>query len=162
MAKRKQNCKNCPEIRRCAECKDNYGKPYCKTMQGRLSLSKWTLFIICFVAFLGVLGPFTAECILPFFFPKEELETLSHWNTYVGIILGSVATILSIVSLAMAFHNMDEAYAQQRTSSEQYSNMMQAIKQSEINEKKLEVSQSDTQENYNLKNMDNSTDEIAK
>lgn len=142
MAKQKKLCKNCSEIRRCAECKDNYGRPICKTMQGRLSLRMWSLIVICFFGFIGILGPFTAECILPFFFPEKELKTLNHWNQYVGIVLGSVATILSIVSLAMAFHNMDEAYAQQRTNNEQNSNMiqrLQLIEQSMIKENKLEA-----------------------
>ena len=66
------------------------------------------------------MGPFIAQCWLSIAFPEAPIDGLEMWNQYVGIVLGIVATILSIVSLVMGFHSTNEAYEQQRKAFDQY------------------------------------------
>lgn len=68
---------------------------------------------IFWLSILGLIIPFSAEVILPFLFPCIRVDGVAVWNQFVSIILGVIATIMSIVSLALCFRsdkNMTEAY----------------------------------------------------
>ena len=119
------DCKDkgcCP----CPDCKDANSPP-CKELENKYGLRKWSIGIISGVVLVGCLGPFIAQCILPFFVPCCSINGLEMWNQYVGIILGVVATILSIVSLVMSFHSSDEAYIQQREAFDRYKSTVDLI-----------------------------------
>lgn len=59
--------------------------------------------LLCGVILIGGLVPFAAQFICPFIFPDRPIAGAEVWNQYVSIVLGIVATILSIVSLKMCF-----------------------------------------------------------
>lgn len=63
---------------------------------------------------IGIIGPFLAQCILPFFFPEVSIEPLELWNQYVSLILGLVALLMSIVSMYLGFKSSDESYDMER------------------------------------------------
>lgn len=65
------------------------------------------------LSILGLIVPFAAQFVLPFFFPDVNVAGVEVWNQFVGIILGMIATIMSIVSLVLCYrsdHNSTEAY----------------------------------------------------
>ncbi len=65
--------------------------------------------LVAAVILVGAIIPFGAQFWLPFF--KEEAFTSGAevWNQYVSIVLGIVATILSIVSLKMCFSSEESS-----------------------------------------------------
>lgn len=141
------NCQQCQEQGKCPcpECRE-YEKPRCRELESKIGLKKWVFrFIFCFVC-IGFLGPFLAQCILPFFSTVEEsikgIDSLAMWNQYVGIVLGIVATMLSIVSLVMGFYSASEAAEQQRKAYEQYESTIRALNRVEVRMEKLGVSSS--------------------
>ena len=71
------------------------------------SLKRWVFYLILFVIFLGFLIPYAIELICTFWFPEHSIG-ISQWNQFVSIILGVVATVLSIVSIIMGFKNYDD------------------------------------------------------
>ena len=118
---KKRECVECQQ-KKCCPCPDCKEKevPRCMELEHKIGLKKWIFwFIFCFVI-IGFLGPFLAQCILPFFVEDSMIGGLEEWNQYVGIVLGIVATILSIVSLAMGFASANEASEQQRKAFEHY------------------------------------------
>lgn len=77
-----------------------------------LPMKKWVFTMIIIVITIGVIVPFGAQFLLPMFFPTQAAEA-EVWNTYVSIILGLVATILSIVSMIMGFKNYEDTLVAQ-------------------------------------------------
>ena len=68
------------------------------------------IFILIFaVIFVGAIVPFGTQFWLPFFNPDAFTAGAEVWNQYVSIVLGIVATILSIISLKMCFSSNDSA-----------------------------------------------------
>ena len=68
------------------------------------------IFILIFaICFTGLIVPFAAQAILPFFFDADRVDGISLWNQYVSLILGIVAAIMSIVSLYLCFHSEETA-----------------------------------------------------
>ena len=63
--------------------------------------------LITGVIFVGALVPFCAQFLLPFFNKDAFVEGAEVWNQFVSIVLGIVATILSIVSLKMCFDSAE-------------------------------------------------------
>lgn len=59
--------------------------------------------LVGLVIFIGAIIPFGAQFWLPFFNEDAFIEGAEVWNQYVSIVLGIVATILSIISLKMCF-----------------------------------------------------------
>lgn len=113
-----QSCeqnKHCP----CPDCKENK-PPRCEELEHKFGLKKWIFRFIFLFVVIGFMGPFIAQCWLSVGIPNLQIDGLSMWNQYVGIVLGIVATILSIVSLIMGFYSSNEAYQQQRKAFEQY------------------------------------------
>ncbi len=113
-----QNTDCCP----CPECKENKA-PLCEELEHKYGLKKWIFKFIFWFVVIGFMGPFIAQCWLSVFatdLQNIHMDGLIMWNQYVGIVLGIVATILSIVSLVMGFHSTSEAYEQQRIAFDQY------------------------------------------
>lgn len=65
--------------------------------------------LIAFVIFVGAIVPFGAQFWLPFFKEEAFTQGAEVWNQYVSIVLGIIATILSIVSLKMCFDSEESA-----------------------------------------------------
>lgn len=103
----------------CPDCKENQ-LPSCAELEHKYGLKVWTFRFILWFVVIGFMGPFIAQCWLSIAFPDVPIDGLEMWNQYVGIVLGIVATILSIVSLVMGFHSTNEAYEQQRKAFDQY------------------------------------------
>ena len=110
----------------CSMCKNNQLPP-CKELENKYGLKKWCIILILSVIIVGLLGPFIAQCILSLCLNINQINGLEMWNQYVGIVLGVVATILSIVSLVMGFHSTNEAYEQQREAFARYQSTVELI-----------------------------------
>lgn len=67
----------------------------------------FTLIII--IAIIGLIIPYSGEVILPFFCSKEKIQGIQVWNQFVSMILGVVATIMSIVSLYLCFKSEEKS-----------------------------------------------------
>ena len=74
----------------------------------KYGLKKWVYRLIFGAIIIGLVVPFFAEVICTIWFPNVSLG-LNIWNQFVSIILGVVATILSIVSIIMGFKNYEDA-----------------------------------------------------
>lgn len=70
--------------------------------------------LICAIVLIGVIVPFAAQFILPFYFPQKQIAGAEVWNQYVSIILGVVATLTSIVSLVLGFKSEEQSNATER------------------------------------------------
>lgn len=70
------------------------------------------------ICLIGIIFPYGAQCILPFFITSDELYGLEMWNQYVGLILGVVATVMSIISLKMSFDNVQESRKTEKQTSD--------------------------------------------
>lgn len=75
-----------------------------------LSHKKFVYGTIIVIVISGVLIPFAAQFILPFFFPDNNIAGVEIWNQYVSIILGVTATLMSIISLKLSFDNVEQSY----------------------------------------------------
>ena len=67
------------------------------------------------LSIIGLIVPFAAEFVLPFFFKDVEIAGVSVWNQYISMILGVVAAIMSVVSLVLCYQsekNTTTAYHQ--------------------------------------------------
>lgn len=65
---------------------------------------RYCVFILIFlVIIVGAIVPFSVQFLLPFFFPDVNISGVELWNQYVSIILGVVATVLSVFSLFFSF-----------------------------------------------------------
>lgn len=62
--------------------------------------------LIFWIVLIGALVPFAAQFLLPFLVPDVDVKGAEIWNQFVGIVLGVVATILSILSLRMCFDSL--------------------------------------------------------
>lgn len=80
----------------------------CSYAYKQYGLKRWVYGIIITVIILGLIVPFFSEAIFTIWFP-DITTGLNTWNQFVGIILGIVATILSIVSLIMGFKNYEDS-----------------------------------------------------
>lgn len=61
------------------------------------------------IIFIGVLVPFACQFFIPLFIETKDISGVEVWNQFVSMILGIVATILSIVSLKMGFDSAESA-----------------------------------------------------
>ncbi len=75
-----------------------------------LSHRKYVYKIILILSLVSLIVPFAAQFILPFFFPECNVVGAEIWNQYVSIILGIVATLMSVVSLKMSFDNVKQSH----------------------------------------------------
>lgn len=92
------------------QCKENTcycANGSCTYAYEQYSMKKWVYGIIITVIILGLIVPFLSEAVCTIWFPDVTLG-LNTWNQFVSIILGIVATILSIVSLIMGFKNYED------------------------------------------------------
>ena len=113
------------ELNHCYYCKGNG----CKYLHKQFGMKKWVFMLILITIILGIIVPFSSEVVLTIWFPDVTLG-IETWNQFVSIILGIVATVLSIVSMIMGFKNYDDALSIQ----EKY---MQALKEIKLLAKDL-------------------------
>ncbi len=71
--------------------------------------SKVILGLVIGVILIGAIVPFGAQFLLPFFNTGAFIQGAEVWNQYVSIVLGVVATILSVVSLKMCFSSEESS-----------------------------------------------------
>lgn len=111
-----QDCTMCtPEV--CA----GKGKK-CDYLHKQYGMRKWVFNLIILTIGLGAIVPFASEAMCTIWFPNVALG-LNTWNQFVSIILGIVATVLSIVSIIMGFKNYDDTLSVQ----EKYMEALQKI-----------------------------------
>ena len=102
------NCNQCTHMCDSKVC-THKGEP-CSYLHKQYGMKTWVFKLIVIVIFLGVIVPFASEVICSLWFPDVTMG-LSTWNQFVSIILGIVATLLSIVSMIMGFKNYEDALA---------------------------------------------------
>lgn len=99
--KKEKDCKQCAKTI-CA-CNNEV----CTYAYKQYGMKRWVYGIIVTVISFGLIVPFFSEVICTIWFPNVIIG-LNTWNQFVSIILGIVATILSIVSLIMGFKNYED------------------------------------------------------
>lgn len=65
--------------------------------------------LILSTIFIGGIVPFAAQFLFPSIFKDYSPVGAEVWNQYVSIILGIVATVLSIISLVLCFRSEDRS-----------------------------------------------------
>lgn len=100
-----ENLQVCPQ--QCTKIKCYCKNQNCNYAYKQYGMKRWVYGIIITVISLGLIVPFLTETICTVWFPDVSLG-LNTWNQFVSIILGIVATILSIVSLIMGFKNYED------------------------------------------------------
>ena len=78
------------------------------------SLKRWVLILIVVVLLVGFVFPMFAEIIIGTLYP-EQVKGVEVWNQFTSIILGIVATVLSLVSMFMGFKSYDDSVELQKT-----------------------------------------------
>lgn len=94
----------------CKQCQKNVcacNGEECAYAYKQYGMKRWVYGIIIIVISLGLIVPFFSETICTIWFPDVTLG-LNTWNQFVSIILGIIATVLSIVSLIMGFKNYED------------------------------------------------------
>lgn len=103
--------------KKCKQCKQNVclcNNEVCTYAYKKYGMKRWVYGIIITVISLGLIIPFFSEAICTIWFPNVTLG-LNTWNQFVSIILGVIATLLSIVSMIMGFKNYDDTlYIQEK------------------------------------------------
>lgn len=61
------------------------------------------LVFIGVIIFIGILIPFVCQFVIPIFYETKNIMGVEIWNQFVSMILGIIATILSVVLLKMSF-----------------------------------------------------------
>lgn len=84
----------------------------CDYIHKQYGLNKWVFRLIVITIFLGAIVPFASETICTIWFPEASVG-LNTWNQFVSIILGIIATLLSIVSIIMGFKNYEDTLSVQ-------------------------------------------------
>lgn len=82
----------------------------CDYLHKQYGMKKWVFNLIIITIVLGAIIPFASETICTFWFP-DVATGLNTWNQFVSIILGIIATVLSIVSIIMGFKNYEDTLA---------------------------------------------------
>lgn len=72
-------------------------------------MKKSAYILIYSTIFLGAMVPFAAQFLFPAIWETYSPAGAEVWNQYVSIILGIVATVLSIVSLILSFRSQDRS-----------------------------------------------------
>ncbi|MBO5371766.1 MAG: hypothetical protein J6A75_03495 [Lachnospiraceae bacterium] len=94
----------------CKKCVSNNcacNNEVCSYAYKQYGMKKWVYGIIITVISFGLIVSFLSETILTIWFPSASLG-LNTWNQFVSIILGIIATTLSVVSMIMSFKNYDD------------------------------------------------------
>ena len=82
--------------------------------QKEYSLKAWVLYLVTFVLGVGFIFPLFAEVIIGTLYPNH-VAGVTVWNQFTSIILGVVATVLSLVSMFMGFKSYDDSARLQET-----------------------------------------------
>jgi flagellar basal body-associated protein FliL len=88
-----------------------------------------------------------------------KMVSLDNMNTFVSIILGIVATTISIVSMFMSFYNLEKAEESENKQKETFNNMLQI--QSSMMERVNKIDDTTTQLGTFLRQKDNSINQSA-
>lgn len=91
----------------CKQSKCACESKVCSYAYKQYGMKRWVYGIIVTVISLGLIVPFFSEVICSIWFPNVAVG-LNTWNQFVSIILGVIATLLSIVSMIMGFKNYDD------------------------------------------------------
>ena len=105
MRSNKKGCEQSCTLCSTSVC-SNKGKK-CDYLHKQYGMNKWVFRLIIVTIFLGAIVPFASETICTIWFPDASVG-LNTWNQFVSIILGIIATLLSIVSIIMGFKNYDD------------------------------------------------------
>ena len=84
----------------------------CDYVHKQYGMNKWAFRLIVITIVLGAIVPFASETICTIWFPEASVG-LNTWNQFVSIILGIIATLLSIVSIIMGFKNYEDTLSVQ-------------------------------------------------
>lgn len=99
----------------CTECSSSVcaskGKK-CDYVHKQYGMNKWVFRLIVITIFFGAIVPFASETVCTIWFPEASVG-LNTWNQFVSIILGIIATLLSIVSIIMGFKNYEDTLSVQ-------------------------------------------------
>lgn len=76
-----------------------------------MKLKTMAFCLILSTIFIGGIVPFAAQFLFPSIFKEYSPVGAEVWNQYVSIILGIVATVLSIISLVLCFRSEDRSKA---------------------------------------------------
>lgn len=116
----KKECHGCVD---CPHTGESH-KP-CKRLKWKYSMKCWVFWLVGIVCVVGLIGAWWGQYVAP---EESRLQvTLEIWNQYVGIVLGVVATLLSIVSLVFSFHNEEEENIQQRNYDEKFGALTSSV-----------------------------------
>ena len=74
-----------------------------------MKLRTMAFWLILVTIFIGGIVPFAAQFLFPAVFDGYSPIGAEVWNQYVSIILGIVATALSIISLVLCFRSEDRS-----------------------------------------------------
>lgn len=77
-------------------------------------LERWVLIIIVAVLLTGFIFPLYAEAYLGAYFP-DKVKGVEIWNQFTSVVLGIIATVLSLVSIFMGFKSYDDSSELQKT-----------------------------------------------
>lgn len=72
------------------------------------SLKRWAFLLVTTVIFVGLVLPLFAEIVVGIIWP-DKVKGIEVWNQFSSVILGIVATVLSIVSMFMGFKSYEDS-----------------------------------------------------
>lgn len=113
------------------ENKENF---YCKIERTVNFFRKiWGSLVMWMIGF-SIIALFTSSLI---FKENIELQTINNW---IGIILGLVATLMSIISLFLSFYNLEKEHEESRANNELLNEMKIILRDIEKNQNELDNS----------------------
>ena len=71
-------------------------------------LKGWVLTLIIIILLVGFIFPLFAEVIIGTYWPCH-VKGVEVWNQFTSVVLGIIATVLSIVSIIMGFKSYDDS-----------------------------------------------------
>jgi cell shape-determining protein MreC len=123
-----------------------------KTKKILYFMKTYYIILTCTSIFVGIISMFIASLFV-------KMVSLDNMNTFVSIILGIVATTISIVSMFMSFYNLEKAEESENKQKETFNNMLQI--QSSMMERVNKIDDTTTQLGTFLRQKDNSINQSA-
>lgn len=72
------------------------------------SMKQWVLRLVISIIVIGLILPLFAEIIVGIFWPNN-VKGIEVWNQFISVVLGIVATVLSMVSIFLGFKSYDDS-----------------------------------------------------
>ena len=116
-----------------------------------------TFVFLGIIIVIGGLVPFGAQFLIPLFNENINIVGAEIWNQYVSIILGIVATILSVVSLKMCFASDEQARNTELRTQETLDKIDARIQLLSQKQDQLYKTISESKTNKALKNLESDT-----